>query len=259
MAKKADSGSGGADGASNSGSTNDDGGNTDTGSSGSNTDGGNTDGSTGGNTGGTDTGKTYTQAEVDALDQKLNKRYTSAAEKALLEKFGVENSGALQALVDADKKAKEDQLTESQLATKAAQEAQATATKATADALVAITEAKLSTALITPGDDKEKEPGLNPARMAAAMAIALPHALASDDQETAIAEAVAHARATVPEIFGAADGAKKPPTSPGTPGLKNGQRSDTKSGDPKDGAAAVLEWSKNRKGLAPLPGQPDTN
>lgn len=219
--------------------------------------GGTGDGGTGGGESGSGTDKTYTEADLD----KRLKKNTNWAEKQgrtkLLEELGIDDPEALKAIVEADTKRKEDELSDQQKATAAAEKATADAVKAQAAATEEKVKAQLERALLRPGDDAEAEPGLNPERIDGAMAIALPHALASDDPDSAIADAVAHTRATVPEVFGSPAGGGKTTSTgtTGTPGRTNGQRSSNKSGPKTEGGEAILEWQKGQGRLAPLPGQ----
>lgn len=210
---------------------------------------------------GEDAPKTYTQAEVDALDKKLQKRYAQQGQKAFLEGLGIEDPDALKSLVEAEKARQESELSESQKATKAAEAEKAQAAQERAELAQERVSIALERALLRPGTDPATEPGLNPERLEVAMAIALPHAMSSDDADSAIEEAVAHTRATVPEVFGSPAGGFKPPVSSGTPGRTNGQRSTNKSGKARDGAADILEWQKAQKSRLPppLPGIPPPN
>ncbi len=200
-------------------------------------------------------GKTYTQADVDALDQKLQRRYTKQATAGLLEELGLASVDELKSVVTAKREADQAQMSEAERKIAEAEARAAEAAQAVAAAQAERARFELSQALLSPGGDPEAEPALNPARLDAAMAIALPALQASEEDDPAarMAAAVAHTRAMLPELFGApAGGTTPPPTPPPTaPGRPVGQHDRKVKGKNGDGAAAVGEWLKNHQGRRP--------
>ena len=121
---------------------------------------------------------------------------------------------------------------------------------------VEIVKAKLTTALLTGTDEA---PGVAPERVEAALLLALPAALDSD-QDDSIDAAVAFVRSTLPELFQGAsdndpsdDGKKgKVPPLPGRPASQGKQGTGSSNGD-SETMSAFKKW-KEKKTIAPFPG-----
>lgn len=206
-------------------------------------------------------GKTYTQAEVDALDIKQQKRYAAAGQKKLLEDLGIESADEIKALVEAKKASEEATKSEAQKALDAALKAQAEAEAAKAEAQTETMKGRLATALLaSTGEGDNVLPGVDPTLLEGAMTIALVAAQSSsaDNLDEKIAEAVEETRKKAPVLFGSTSAGGKPPTSQGTPKRPSSQHANG-ANSTKDAETAFKDWKKNgQRRLTPLPGSSDT-
>lgn len=190
-------------------------------------------------------GRTYTQEQVDALNTRTRKAAEKKAKRDLATSMGFDSVEAMEKAMAAQREAEEAKKDELTRAREKADADMAEAARVKAEAEEAKLRADLQSALLRPGGDDL--PGLNPARVDAALAIAIPAARAAgDDVDDVVAHAVAATRAAVPEIFGsgtppASSSNGSPPTSPPASGKPAGAKGGASGTDAYAAGVAAYE------------------
>lgn len=199
------------------------------------------------------TGKTYTQAEVDALDQKLQRQIAAKARAELLKELDIDDEDVLKGLVEKERARADADKSDAQKAREAADAERAKAEAERETLARERLEIAIERGLRAEGEDPEAEPPLPGSRVKAAMAIALPHALAAedDDRDAIVAAAVKHTRELAPEIFKAPAGEQDDTTrqTPPPPGRKASERGTGDNGDnsPEARAKAMRDRMKAKR------------
>jgi hypothetical protein len=200
-----------------------------------------------------DDGSSDAQALADKAAAKARRQSASVTKKEIAETLGmsVEDAAAIiKAKQDADDKEKSD----AQKATEAAQAASVEAAEMIAKAHETETRASLKIALLSPGVDPEKEPACPLDRVDDVIGMALPLALASDDEDDPIAAAIVKLRESSSWVFQSSAEPStegKPPPSPPGPGRKLGERTPVSKSD-DDVKSKVDKWRERQAGRGAL-------